>query len=67
MHCLVAACSPTNIPPGSRCRGQCSSSRERKGRCSAEKEPLQSTPDLMFLRDLGPLVLASEMPRTWTV
>lgn len=32
-----------------------------------EKEPLHSTADLMFLRDLGPLVLASEMPQTQTV
>ncbi|XP_029893968.1 uncharacterized protein LOC115351421 isoform X3 [Aquila chrysaetos chrysaetos] len=30
VHCLVAACSPTNTPPGSPCRGECSSSRERK-------------------------------------
>ncbi|XP_027754449.1 uncharacterized protein LOC114065060 isoform X2 [Empidonax traillii] len=30
VHCLVAACSPTNTPPGSTCRGRCSSSRERK-------------------------------------
>ncbi|XP_027546166.1 uncharacterized protein LOC113970927 isoform X2 [Neopelma chrysocephalum] len=30
VHCLVAACSPTNTPLGSTCRGQCSSSRERK-------------------------------------
>ncbi|XP_071404403.1 uncharacterized protein [Pithys albifrons albifrons] len=30
VHCLVAACSPTNIPPGSTCQGQCNSSRERK-------------------------------------
>ncbi|XP_059324877.1 zona pellucida sperm-binding protein 2-like isoform X2 [Ammospiza nelsoni] len=31
VHCLVAACSPTNAQPGSTCRGQCISSRERKG------------------------------------
>ncbi|XP_064506668.1 uncharacterized protein LOC135412141 isoform X2 [Pseudopipra pipra] len=30
VHCLVAACSPTNTPPGSTCRGQCSSNTERK-------------------------------------
>ncbi|XP_050172549.1 uncharacterized protein LOC126640627 [Myiozetetes cayanensis] len=30
VHCLVAACSPTNTPPGSTCRGRCSLSRERK-------------------------------------
>ncbi|XP_030346740.1 uncharacterized protein LOC115609991 isoform X2 [Strigops habroptila] len=30
VHCLVAACSPTNTLPGSPCRGQHSSSRERK-------------------------------------
>ncbi|XP_027496993.1 uncharacterized protein LOC113946207 isoform X2 [Corapipo altera] len=30
VHCLVAACSPTNTPPGSTCRGQCSSNSERK-------------------------------------
>ncbi|PKU44550.1 zona pellucida sperm-binding protein 2-like [Limosa lapponica baueri] len=30
VHCLVAACSPTNVLPGSPCRGQCSSSRDRK-------------------------------------
>ncbi|XP_032540353.1 uncharacterized protein LOC116785192 isoform X2 [Chiroxiphia lanceolata] len=29
VHCLVAACSPTNTPPGSTCRGQCSSNSER--------------------------------------
>ncbi|XP_075000715.1 zona pellucida sperm-binding protein 2-like [Calonectris borealis] len=37
VHCLVAACSPTDTLPGSPCRGQCSSSRERKalpGHCS---------------------------------
>ncbi|XP_053829712.1 zona pellucida sperm-binding protein 2-like isoform X2 [Vidua macroura] len=31
VHCSVAACSPTNTQPGSTCRGQCSSSREKKG------------------------------------
>lgn len=67
VHCLVAACSPTNTQPGSTCRRQCSSNRERKGRCGGEKEPLQCTFDLMFLRDLGALTLASEMPRAWTV
>lgn len=35
--------------------------------CGGEKEPLQCTPDLMFLRDLGALTLASEMPWAWTV
>ncbi|XP_009696302.1 PREDICTED: uncharacterized protein LOC104159966, partial [Cariama cristata] len=30
VHCLVAVCSPTNMPPGSPCRGQCRSSSERK-------------------------------------
>ncbi|XP_069661839.1 uncharacterized protein [Haliaeetus albicilla] len=30
VHCLVAACSPTNTLPGSPCRVECSSSRERK-------------------------------------
>ncbi|XP_053793993.1 zona pellucida sperm-binding protein 2-like isoform X2 [Vidua chalybeata] len=31
VHCLVAACSPTSTQPGSTCRGQYSSSREKKG------------------------------------
>jgi len=58
VHCSAAVCSPANIPLGGPCRAQCSSSEERKGRCSEEKQPLQrSTPDLMFLRGLGPLVL----------
>ncbi|XP_052666307.1 uncharacterized protein LOC128152246 [Harpia harpyja] len=30
VHCLVAACSASNTLPGSPCRGECSSSRERK-------------------------------------
>nr|XP_009682063.1 PREDICTED: uncharacterized protein LOC104149873 isoform X1 [Struthio camelus australis] len=30
VHCAVAVCSPTNILHGSPCRGQCSSSKERR-------------------------------------
>ncbi|PKK33590.1 putative LOC102083981 [Columba livia] len=30
VHCLVTVCSPTSILPAGPCRGQCSSSKERK-------------------------------------
>ncbi|XP_069706556.1 zona pellucida sperm-binding protein 2-like isoform X1 [Phaenicophaeus curvirostris] len=41
VHCLVAACSPTKTPPSSPCRGQCSSSRERKAFTGHGSDSLQ--------------------------
>ncbi|XP_039423832.1 zona pellucida sperm-binding protein 2-like [Corvus cornix cornix] len=41
VHCSVAACSPTNTQPGSPCRGQCRSSRERKAFPGHRSDSLQ--------------------------
>lgn len=57
---------PTHNPAAPAEESAAQAGRGRVG-CGAEKEPLQCTPELMFLRDLGALTLASEMPRAWTV